>query len=52
MKALRGSCGTQFEAQRSTAKFCGDTCRKRCPSRVEDADRRAWIAVGAGDGRP
>lgn len=23
------TCGTQFDAKRAAAKFCGDTCRKR-----------------------
>lgn len=33
MKVTCGGCGKPFEAKRSTAKFCGATCRKRASRR-------------------
>jgi hypothetical protein len=29
LKVLCGACGAEFEAKRSTAKFCGAACQKR-----------------------
>jgi hypothetical protein len=29
MKRICAGCGNPFEGQRSRAKYCGDTCRKR-----------------------
>lgn len=33
MKVICGGCGKPFEAKRSTAKYCGPTCRKRASRR-------------------
>jgi hypothetical protein len=33
LKVLCGACGAEFEAKRSTAKFCGATCQKRARRR-------------------
>jgi len=37
MDAQCASCGGTFEAQRSSAKYCGQTCRKRGSRRGEVA---------------
>ena len=50
MKATCPACGSQFRSQRSTARYCGDVCRKRASreNRLPEAIRRPVAAFPGG----
>lgn len=40
-------CGNEFEAQRSTARFCGDLCRMNHHNRIKRLERLPEAAIDA-----
>src|SRR5262249_33187037 len=50
MNAACPACGSQFRPQRSTARYCGDACRKRASrkNRLPEAIRRPVAAFPRG----
>lgn len=47
MRKLCAVCGTEFEAKRPAAKFCGQTCRQRAHRRPEAASEAKVLELPA-----